>query len=184
MTMFATKYLNIINVYRSSGDNMNNMINDLQGIINDMKNTIIVGDFNLCMIDEKSNAVTNYLKRVGFTQYVTEATHLGGGHIDHVYSNIDTTLFNIDVSLYSPYYTCQDHDALLITIKKVTNGKVKYRFSGNDFLTIAYRMSVLLMIEDLICNQNYLVQCYISSLNSCGLNKKIIFAFSFLLHYD
>ena len=56
---------------------MKDMINDLRDIINDNENTIIVGDFNLCIIDEKTNAITDYLQQVGFTQYVTEATHLG-----------------------------------------------------------------------------------------------------------
>ena len=103
---------------------MKEMIDDLRGILQDNKNTMIVGDFNLCMRKEKNNAITKYLEQAGFTQYVTEPSHLEGGHIDHVYSNLDTKVFDVDVTLYSPYYTYQDHDAFLITIKKVSDKEV------------------------------------------------------------
>ena len=124
LSKLSTQDFDIINVYRSSGGDMREMINNLKGILHDDKNTIIVGDFNLCMIKEKNNAITKYLEEVGFTQYVTVASHLEGGHIDHVYSNIDAAVFNIDVNLYSPYYTCHDHDALLVTVKRVSDGEV------------------------------------------------------------
>jgi hypothetical protein len=39
-----------------------------------------------------------------------EASHLAGGHIDHVYTNCQE---DADVALYSPYYCAKDHDALL-----------------------------------------------------------------------
>ena len=105
LSKLSTQDFDIINVYRSSGGDMREMINNLKGILHDDKNTIIVGDFNLCMIKERNNAITKYLEQVGFTQYVTMASHLEGGHIDHVYSNIDAAVFDANVNLYSPYYT-------------------------------------------------------------------------------
>ena len=50
------------------------------------------------------------------TNYQYQASHLLGGHIDHVYSNLDQSKFNIDVMMHSPYYTSHDHDAFCITI--------------------------------------------------------------------
>ena len=43
-----------------------------------------------------------------------------GGHIDHVYSNHSPHEYQVDVTLYSPYYLAKDHDALLITISKLS----------------------------------------------------------------
>jgi hypothetical protein len=44
----------------------------------------------------------------------SEATFFKGSHIDQAWlrkGDMDTT-----VQLYSPYYTCRDHDALLISM--------------------------------------------------------------------
>ena len=52
---------------------------------------------------------------MGFTQMVTTATHIQGGHIDHAYWRDQDSLWNEpELEIYSPYYS--DHDALLITI--------------------------------------------------------------------
>ena len=93
----------------------------VKDILTSSQTTILVGDFNLCMIDERKNGIIKFLEEAGYSQHVLEATHLLGGHIDHVYSNHDPSLYSIDVLLYCPYYTCKDHDALLVTIKKVWN---------------------------------------------------------------
>ena len=106
--------------YRYSMD----MVDILKDIIKENQTTIIVGDFNLCMIDEKTNGVTRFLEGAGFSQHTMDATHLLGGHIDHVYSNHNPALYSIDVILYSSYYTCLDHDAILVTIKKVYDSEV------------------------------------------------------------
>ena len=87
-------------------------------IIDKSKLTLICGDLNLCYIDDRSNEVTRLLENEGFSQLVHEATHFKGGHIDHVYSNHNRENFQIEVSLYSPYYLAKDHDALCVTITK------------------------------------------------------------------
>ena len=46
---------------------------------------------------------------------VSEATHLAGGRIDQAWCNYTGGPVEVDVTLYSPYYTCKDHDALLFT---------------------------------------------------------------------
>ena len=46
---------------------------------------------------------------------VSEATHLAGGRIDQAWCNYTGGPVEVDVKLYSPYYTCKDHDALLFT---------------------------------------------------------------------
>ena len=111
-------------MYRSSVCAVKDMVDILKDIIKENQTTIIVGDFNLCMIDEKTNGVIRFLEGAGFSQHTMDATHLSGGHIDHVYSNHNPALYSIDVILYSSYYTCLDHDAILVTIKKVYDSKV------------------------------------------------------------
>ena len=49
-------------------------------------------------------------------QLVKEATHIEGGHIDHVY--IRSEGLSATVEMYSPYYTAKDHDALCISISE------------------------------------------------------------------
>ena len=58
------------------------------------------------------------LEASGFKQLVDEATHFQGGHIDHVYCNNKPDQFQVDITLYSPFYLDKDHDALLITVTK------------------------------------------------------------------
>ena len=96
------------------------LANELKEIIDTSKLTLICGDFNLCYVDDRDNAVTRMLENKGFSQLVHEATHFKGGHIDHVYSNHSLTNFQIEVTLYSPYYLAKDHDAVCVTIIKAT----------------------------------------------------------------
>ena len=67
------------------------------------------------------------LLEIGFQQLVTQATHIEGGLIDHIYFRNGRHPMEIDVALYSPYYTAKDHDALCVTITNCNN-KVLGRF--------------------------------------------------------
>ena len=52
---------------------------------------------------------------------VKEATHIKGGHIDHVYWKDEHCVWkDLNLELYSPYYS--DHDASLITLIKNQDG--------------------------------------------------------------
>ena len=119
MTKVSTHEIDVINVYRSNGLDNKEMIDDLKSIINMNKTTIVAGDFNLCFINQRTNSIITFLEDHGFSQFVTQATHLMGGHIDHVYSYHDPNVFDVNILMYSPYYTCQDHDAVFITVRRV-----------------------------------------------------------------
>ena len=116
MTRLMTPALDVISIYRSQGAKNVDVAQDISQIIREGTPTIICGDLNLCYLTNRENEVTNVLKRLGFIQLVREASHLQGGHLDHVYSNLDPSLFNVSVQMYSPYYTYYDHDGFLITI--------------------------------------------------------------------
>ena len=116
ITKMCTAELDVINIYRSQGADNSEMAKDLDQIIDQTKPTIICGDLNFCYITQRDNLVTTILEGKGFRQLIEEASHLQGGHIDHVYSNHDPDIFNVDILMYSPYYTSRDHDAFCITV--------------------------------------------------------------------
>ena len=119
--------MKIVNIYRSKGDvSLNGPLTE-----ETMSNspTLVVGDFNICYRESPKNPVSTLLKSNGLSQTVHKATHIKGGHIDHVYYkagvgaslSLDTYTYTLtlDSSLYSPYYTSHDHDCTLSTIEIV-----------------------------------------------------------------
>ena len=84
---------------------------------------LVSGDFNICTMDNPNNPVTRALKDIGFHLLVDVATHIQGGHIDHLYWRGDLagvwrkpSLETSQIERYSPYYT--DHDAWLVTLQQ------------------------------------------------------------------
>ena len=110
LTKLSSKTHDVISVYRSSDSEQNNIEESILNLIDENRRTIICGDFNICFRTKRSNRLIKALKEHDFKQMTTEAYHLGGGHIDHVYTNHQE---DVDVSFYSPYYCAKDHDALL-----------------------------------------------------------------------
>ena len=132
ISQVCTPAVDVINIYRSQGANNSEVAKDLNQIINELKPTIICGDLNLCYVRQRNNEVTRMLEGQGFRQLVEEASHLQGGHIDHVYSNLDPDIFQVDIMMYSPYYTSRDHDAFCITImKKAHRKETQVSFTSN-----------------------------------------------------
>ena len=110
--------LDIINVYRSSNKSLIETMDRLTQIINQDKPCIITGDFNICCRQNRHNHITRTLEKMGFIQLVQEATQIEGGAIDHVYwKNTSLNWSQPVIERYSPYYS--DHDAILITLKKL-----------------------------------------------------------------
>ena len=59
---------------------------------------------------------------MGFQQIVTEATHIEGGAIDHIYiSQVCDNKLNWELELYPKYYS--DHDGLFLTTWKPSEGQ-------------------------------------------------------------
>ena len=80
------------------------------------KTTVLCGDFNICYQQRNDDPVILALKGKGFDQLVNEPTHIQGGHIDQVYVREADHRIQVEVTLYSPYYSAKDHDALLINV--------------------------------------------------------------------
>ena len=116
ISLLETEKVNVINIYRSQGADDEEIVRYLLEMISQVKPSIICGDFNLCYIDERDNPITRMLEDQNFKQLITEASHFQGGHIDHMYSNLNPAVFDIEVTMYSPHYTSRDHDGFCTTI--------------------------------------------------------------------
>ena len=71
------KELETINIYRSQDETLSSAANHLQNFIHPVKDTLIVGDVNICAT--KPNELSNFLGGEGFHQLVTLPTHIKGG---------------------------------------------------------------------------------------------------------
>ena len=118
ITKFNTENLDVINVYRSSDGNSAELLTKLIDMMTTEKAVLITGDFNICMMNNEKNRMSQGLmEKEKFIQLMTEATHIQGGHIDHVYWRNFLDLWTGPVvERYSPYYS--DHDASCITITR------------------------------------------------------------------
>ena len=105
-----TKDCTVLCVYRSYGDE--SLTVKLKEMIPVSGSCLIIGDFNLCIGRQENHEVFQTLRSLHFQLLSIGPTHIKGGHIDQVWKRcIDTC----DLAVYSPYYTCKDHDALLFT---------------------------------------------------------------------
>ena len=92
--------VDVISVYRSSGGCQAELLDSLQFMIEKDNPTIICGDFNLCLMESRSKSFSNALVNMGFIEMVRTATHIKGGHIDHVYYRGLDRQLHLDVMLY------------------------------------------------------------------------------------
>ena len=117
LTKMCSSDVNVITVYRSSGGNKGELLKDIISLVDKSKSTVLCGDFNFCSAKEKNCSFLRTLNNMGFEEKVKVATHLKGGHIDHVYFYCSNKKFSLDAMLYSPYYPTKDHDAICSTVK-------------------------------------------------------------------
>ena len=110
--------LQIISIYRSQSWGSARLFEEIKKIIDYEKNTLIVGDFNICFKENYTNQLIQGLLNMGFVQLIHETTHMQGRIIDHAYFRDHTNKMKIHLDRHSPYYS--DHDAFCIIIKPCT----------------------------------------------------------------
>ena len=111
-----SKYLDIITVYRSTGNT--SLKEELMKLIDNERPCLICGDFNIDFQTEKDKS--DFIiasEEIGFVQIVTRSTHIKGGLLDHVYANKLLLKSKISISQINTYLS--DHDAILISIETV-----------------------------------------------------------------
>ena len=109
MTKFSSNDYDIINIYRSQGADNKSFIIHLKSLVQNCHKCYIVGDFNINFIENKNNAISNWLHSQGFEQIVLSPTHENGSLLDHAYIKCE---LDHQVLLHWPYYS--DHAAIRI----------------------------------------------------------------------
>ena len=119
ITKFSSQFVDSINIYRSQGGKQADLNIALTRLLNKDKITIITGDFNICSKIKWNSSVSTHLKSLGFQQYQLGATHIKGGHIDHLYIKHEgPRSVKVETECYSPYYS--DHDGILTILTPQT----------------------------------------------------------------
>ena len=120
MMRICSERTDIINVYRSCSNisRSTSFLNDLNQIFNRRKETYLVGDLNLCYIEDRKHDILRSIENLGFLQQVKHPTHIAGRQIDHVfYFSPDSAAVLPEVLQFGQYFS--DHDLIQINIAKV-----------------------------------------------------------------
>ena len=121
VTKLSSVDIDVMNVYRSPRATVTDdtqLVGKLGSLINQGRFTILLGDFNICYHSKRGHVVLSFLESLGFKQFITRSTHISGGVLDLVFIN-HSSKYEVDAQLYSPYYTCRDHDCVLVTVSLV-----------------------------------------------------------------
>ena len=115
ISKFESDEVDVIHIYRSQEQRIETIIEGIRPMINESKVTVVCGDINICLLKTPNNKITQYLTSLGLKQLNKEASHIAGGHIDHMYLSQDATT-RATMERYSPFYS--DHDALCLNIQE------------------------------------------------------------------
>ena len=114
LTKFTSSKLDIIALYRSQRGMYSDLNQNIKLMKTEGKQTLVIGDFNFCYIENQTNITRKYLQNQNFLQIIKEPTHIQGHVLDQAY--LDATV-RATVEIHSKYYT--DHKGIAIIIKKV-----------------------------------------------------------------
>ena len=109
-TKLGSEQLDIINVYRSEGAETKNFLKDLFGLICSKKQTLIVGDFNLCYLSAISHQLFQAFHSKGYQQLVKVPTSSKGRLIDLAFISPSESDVYYEVRQQSQFFT--DHDLI------------------------------------------------------------------------
>ena len=115
----SSEKMDVINIYRSQGQLLQEAVGHLKSLVNMRKTTLILGDLNFCF-KQSSNALTKYLAKEGFHQLVTTATHIEGRLLDQAHLRSVKVEVEVEVDTTAEYYS--DHDLVTVLLP-----------SGRDF---------------------------------------------------
>jgi hypothetical protein len=118
ITKIESEDIDVIAIYRSKEGSLDRLISKLHSIINMSKSTVIVGDMNICNKKMATNELRKYLEDKRFKQVINRATHIEGGHLNHVYIiNRGNFVESPCIEIIPKYYS--DHDSICIAWKKL-----------------------------------------------------------------
>ena len=123
ISMFTSEKVDVILVYRSQGQQEENILTELKNMINTEKTTVVCGDLNICLKKDPDNIIITTMAAWDFEQLNKEASHVAGGHLDHMYLTRDTALEGT-LERYTPFFS--DHDAHCLTLQPKVRSKEFY----------------------------------------------------------
>ena len=111
MIKIASDNVEIINIYRSYEADDICFIEKLVPMITNEKQTIILGDFNLCYQSQRDHPIFKLLHDMKFVQLVKSPSHIEGRVLDLVF--VHETNKTLTVHQKAAYFT--DHDVIEIS---------------------------------------------------------------------
>ncbi|XP_057310673.1 uncharacterized protein LOC130648634 [Hydractinia symbiolongicarpus] len=105
--------LTILLVYKKVSQSINGFLRAITYLIQSHKPDIISGDFNINILEDGNSYFLEQLANLGYTQQITNPTHICGLLLDHLYIKkqfLDERM--IDSHIYSLYFS--DHDAIVL----------------------------------------------------------------------
>ena len=138
LTKIESGTFTVIALYRSQGEV--NFLDQLMENIPETGDCLMIGDLNICSKKQQQHEIFKNLRTKGFKLLIKEATHMKGGHIDQVW--LRSSCLKHNISLYSPYYTCRDHDAILCTLINSTTVE-----EGNYFINFFIFLNQVLKVR-------------------------------------
>ena len=111
-TKIVSESLDIINVYRSEAANSVDFIEDLIGMTDASKQTLVLGDFNICYLSENSHSVFQAFHIKGYHQIVKSPTSLHGRLIDVAFLSPSDSNVHYEARQQAQFFT--DHDLIEI----------------------------------------------------------------------
>ena len=119
ISKITSSQIDVIGVYKSIEGDWKDLVSKINELIDGNRFTIIGGDLNVCCSKLPNNHLTNKLKEMKFQQIVTQATHIEGGSLDHIYmKQIEEAEYDWELEYFPKYFS--DHDALGLTLWKTT----------------------------------------------------------------
>ena len=118
MSMIIARYamFDVLSVYRfSDSTDIQEATNQIKRYIDFTRAVIVLGDFNIDLLKQPENLLSQTLKSLGFKQLVLQATHISGSLIDHVYAFLPNGEQCEVFKIHPLYYS--DHDAICSILK-------------------------------------------------------------------
>ena len=107
--------INVITIYRPQSLTSSVFLSKLQHLMESLPRdvqTIVMGDFNINLIESPHHEIITIMKEFGFVQQVKVPTTDYGSLLDHVYVNREVC---IQINVIDTYFS--DHDTIFISLK-------------------------------------------------------------------
>ena len=114
LTKMISSDIQIINIYYKKISEQS-FLHCLKSLINDIKTTLLVGDFNIDFNSKEKNNVISWLESKNMVQVVDKASQIAGGLLDHVWVSKEMLPY-IKIVQKGLFYS--DHDMITVLLDR------------------------------------------------------------------